>query len=488
MDAIVSRADGAAEEGHAGEGGPSQPGLGKPASLSRGGVSWSLFEGGRTPYVILVMIYVFVPYVAMTIIGDPVRGQETISRWSQYAGWFVMLTAPIIGASIDQIGRRKAALALIVAAAVAMMASLWWARADGTGLSITVIMLLLTAISVLLTYSEVLHNSLLVRAAGRQGAHLASGLGLALGAAFAVMVLAFNAWAFVLPGRVDWAFVPTAPLFGLSQVQHEPERIVGPMAAAIFAIAAVPFFLFSPDARPTGTPVLRGVGVGVVNLWRLLGSMRGHRDAAIFLASRMFFYDGMTAIVVFMGVYASGVMHWGALEMLLYGVLMTLFAVIGGFLARWLDARLGPKRALQIEVSVTLLGLVAQLGMASDRILFFWTVHDPSRWIVWNGPVFRSLPEWIFILAGLLNATFVTAHYASSRTLLTRLTPPDRTGAFFGIYALSGAATSWLAPTLVNRGTQVFHSQQGGFATLTVLLALGLAGLAFIRTDQADGV
>ena len=64
---------------------------------------------------------------------------------------------------------------------------------------------------------------------------------------------------------------------------------------------------------------------------------------------------------------------------------------------------------------------------------------------------------------------------------ITRLTPPEQTGAFFGVYALSGVATAWLSPLLVNIGTQVTHSQQGGFASIVLLLILGLVGLMFVK-------
>ena len=95
--------------------------------------------------------------------------------------------------------------------------------------------------------------------------------------------------------------------------------------------------------------------------------------------------------------------------------------------------------------------------------------------------MFTHLPDVIFVLVGFVNAIFITAQYASSRTLLTRITPADQTGAFFGVYALSGVATAWLAPTHVNIGTRVTGTQQGGFATLLLLLAVGLVGLAFVR-------
>ena len=67
--------------------------------LNRGAIAWSVFEGGRDPYVILITIYIFMPYVSATLVGDPVRGQELIARYAQYAGWIVMLTGPLLGAA-----------------------------------------------------------------------------------------------------------------------------------------------------------------------------------------------------------------------------------------------------------------------------------------------------------------------------------------------------------------------------------------------------
>ena len=449
--------------------------------LTRGGVSWALFEGARNPYVILITIYIFMPYVAGVMVGDPVRGQEIISQWSQYAGWAVMLTAPLLGASIDQLGPRKLWLALVVGLMVPMMAALWWARPDSSGLSVTMVLLLTTAIGLLFSFSEVLHNSLLVRAAGLSGAHKASGLALALGNLFSVVALAFTAWAFALPGKVDWAWVPKTPLLGLDPASHEPERVVALLAAGIFALGALPLFLFTPDAPKTGIPVMAAFRNGAAQLVRMIATVRGYKDAAIFLASRMFYVDGMNAILIYAGLYAIGVMKWGALEMLIYGIILSILAVLGGFVGRWLDAGLGPKGAVRLAIFMSLIGIIAMLGMAPDRILYFWPYDPAAHPPMWDGPVFRTLPEWIFILIGFSNAVFITAQYASSRTMLTRITPPDQTGAFFGVYALSGVATGWLGPMMVNFGTKATHSQQGGFATVTLLLAIGFVGLLFVR-------
>lgn len=458
----------------------------RDGGMSRGAIAWSLFDGARTPYVILITIYVFMPYIAASVVGDPIRGQELVSRFAQHAGWAVMLTAPLLGAAVDELGRRKVWLAAIVAAMCPLIAILWFVRADGAGLPLMAAMWTVMILNVLFPYTEVLHNSLLVRAAGLRRVHEASGLALSLGNLLAVLALAFTAWAFALPGHVDWPFIPQAPLFGLDPDQHEPERIVAPIAAVIFAIGALPLFLFTPDAEPTGIPVRRAFANGAINLWRMLRTVRTHRDAAVFLLARMFYVDGMTAVLFYYGIFASGVMGWGALELLAFGILLSMVAVLGGFVGRWMDAALGPKRSVQIALATSILGVVALLGMSRDRILYVWRYDVAEHAPLWNGPVFHTLPDWVFILIGFSHAIFVTAQYASSRTLLTRLTPPSQTGAFFGVYALSGTATVWLGSFMVNLGTQVFHTQQGGFASVALLLAIGFVGLFFVRGGESQ--
>jgi MFS transporter, UMF1 family len=438
----------------------------------------------RDPYVILVTIYIFMPYLASTVVGDPVRGQEVISRWSQYAGWAVMATAPFLGAAVDRLGRRKIWLGLVTALMIPMIAALWFTKPDGSGLSITATMALTTSISILFSWSEVLHNSLLVRAAGLSAAHKASGLALALANLFAVLALGFTAWAFALPGlpgTTSWGWLPHGPLFGLSRAAHEPERVVALISAGLFGLGAIPLFLFTPDAESTRVPPLRALAGGAAELWRMVRTVGQFKNAAIYLVSRMFFYDGMVAILIYAGVYAVGVMKWGAVEMLLYGVILSVLAVLGGAVGVWLDHAIGPKRALQIEISISLLGIIAMLGMAPDRILYLWSWNPAAHAPMWGGPFFRTLPEWVFLGIGFSNAVFITAHFATGRTLLTRLTPPAQTGAFFGVFALSGTATGWLAPFLVNQGTRIFRSQQGGFAMITLLLGVGLIGLLFVR-------
>lgn len=448
--------------------------------LSRGALSWALFQGARDPYVILITIYIFSPYFANVMVGDPVRGQAMVADIGMTYGLIAAITGPLLGVAIDQSGARKPLLALMVGLMAPLTACLWFAAPDGSGLPMAGVAAILIVVGVLFAWNEVLHNALLGQAAGPHQAAHASGLALALGSACSVAMLVFVLWAFALPGHVGWSFIPPTPLFGLDVAAHEPDRIVGPLVGVFMVVASLPLFFFTRDVAATDIHPLRALRSSLREVIATVRGLKAHRDAAVFLAARMIYTDGMTALLLFGGVYAAGVMQWGVLEMLAFGICLSLCGAAGGVLAGWFDTLFGPKRAVQVEILGAVLCLTAQLGMARDR-LFFVVPFDPTSPAVWNGPMFRSLPEVIYLALGCGVAVFVTGSYASSRTLMVRLAPAERAAAFFGLYALSGTVTMWLGSMLVKFSTAAFQSQRAGFIPIALLLLAGLAGTFFIR-------
>ena len=455
--------------------------------LTLGAVSWSIFQACRDPYVTLVSVFVFMPYFGAVVVGNPVKGQEAVATAGQFSGWIVMLTAPFLGAAIDKIGRRKGWLGLLVGLMVPLIGSLWFALPGGRGLSVVDVVVIITAVSVMFSYTEVLHNSLLLTAAGRDQVHKASGLGIGMGHLVSLVTLSLVTWGLALPGKVAWGWVPTHPLFGLSREFHQTERIAAPIAAGLLAIGAIPFFLFTRDASPTNVQLTSAVKAGLQELASIFKDVRAHyRNVAVFMVSRMLLVDGMTAIGLFIGLYAHGVMRWDALELLVFGVVMTVPGAIGGLCAPWLDQKATPRGSLIIQSIVLLAGLSSLLTIAPDH-LWFWR-YTPATQPLWNGPVLKTLPDVVFFLNVFFNTIFSSGIVSTSRTLMTRLAPQEKMGAFFGLYAISGAATTWLGPMMVNVGTHIFGTQQGGIAMALGLVAAGAVGFCFVRNGHGKPV
>ncbi|MFX9112540.1 hypothetical protein ABTN46_19710, partial [Acinetobacter baumannii] len=80
---------------------------------------------------------------------------------------------------------------LVIALMVPLIASLWWAKPGGAGLSIFAIAAILWLVNVLFAYGEMMHNAMIMSATGTEERPHASGLALALGNFVSTFMLAF---------------------------------------------------------------------------------------------------------------------------------------------------------------------------------------------------------------------------------------------------------------------------------------------------------
>src|SRR5262249_9061813 len=103
-------------------------------------------------------------------------------------------------------------------------------------------------------------------------------------------------------------------------------------------------------------------------------------------------------------------------------------------------------------------------------------------------PFFKTLPEIIYVVIVIIIAIFITASYANSRTMMARIAPAEKMTEFFGLYALSGTATAFLAPQVVARVTDLFCTLSVGMASIFFLLGIGLIGMLFVKTERAPFV
>ena len=73
---------------------------------------------------------------------------------------------------------------------------------------------------------------------------------------------------------------------------------------------------------------------------------------------------------------------------------------------------------------------------------------------------------------------FVGPAQSASRSMMAHLAPESMRAEMFGLFALSGKATSFLGPAILALVTNAFNSQRAGMATILLFFALGLALLA----------
>jgi UMF1 family MFS transporter len=123
-------------------------------------------------------------------------------------------------------------------------------------------------------------------------------------------------------------------------------------------------------------------------------------------------------------------------------------------------------------ISLTLL-IVATLGIISTGPGYSFFGWVPLA-IDDDGGLFATPAEKVYIAFGLLIGIAFGPVQASSRAYLARSVGADEAGRYFGLYALSGRATAFLAPMAVASLTLYADSARIGMSALLVFLFMGL--------------
>ncbi|MEM6467835.1 MAG: MFS transporter, partial [Pseudomonadota bacterium] len=280
-----------------------------------------------------------------------------------------------------------------------------------------------------------------------------------------VLVLGFLAPA---PGG-EKTLLGLFPAFGLDPSQGEPQRATGPLAALWFVLFAVPLFLVVPDAPRRANPG-SAVRSGLAALTASIKSLPGERSLFAFLIGSMLYRDALAGVYIFGGIYAAGVLGWGTFQLGVFGIIAALVAALGAWLGGRADRAFGPKPV--VLVSVCALILVCIVTLSTNRTSVLGMAVDAGS----------QLPDITFNICGALIGGFGGALQAASRTLLVfqadgRMSITQA----FGLYALSGKATAFLAPLLIGVVTTMSGSQAWGITPVIGLFALSLLLLRYVH-------
>jgi len=307
-----------------------------------------------------------------------------------------------------------------------------------------------------------------------------SGFGWGIGYVGGLAALFFVLLFLVADAESGVTMIGIEPLFGLDPVMREAERFTGPLAALWYTLFSLPIFLLTPDTPRTPIKARAAIRAGLVQLKATFLKLRSYKNVGLFLVARMTYYDGLSAIFAFGGIYAAGTFGWEIQTLGIFGIVLSIFAALGAFLGGWMDDRFGSKRTILVAVAGLVLGTLASVSITADTIFFFFSVPPP---VPGAGP-FTSVGEQVYMAAGVLIGISGGPAQAASRTFMARLAPNEMMTEFFGLYALSGKATSFVAPFVIALATAAANSQRAGLFVVVAFLLVGFVLLLPVREER----
>ena len=440
-----------------------------PAATGRGVFGWMLLDWANQPFATLVTTFIFAPYFAATVVGDPVRGQALWGTAAALAGAAVALLAPVLGAIADRTGAAKLWVLAFSVPYVLGCLGFWLATPAMPDTTIVLAAFVLAFVGS--EFGTVFTNGMLPRLGPRSELGRISGSGWALGYAGGLVSLVVVLLLLVPAPGATTTLLGIPPILGLDPATGEPARATGPLSALWYVVFALPFFLWTPDE-----PARRHAGALRAGLRDLAGTFRlarANRSFFAFLLASMVYRDALAALFTFGGIYAAGVLGWGIFQLGVFGIVAAAVGTVGAWAGGRADRAFGPRPV--IVAAVWLLVAICVVVLLTSRTSVLGLAVAPGS----------RLPDTVFMIAGGLLGAAAGALQAASRTLLVHQAegrvPPTQA---FGLFALSGRATAFIGPALIAGVTALSGSQRLGVSPIILLFLASLWLLYWVKTDN----
>ena len=407
--------------------------------------SWALFDAANSAFPLVMVTAVFVLYFKGVVVGgdDVGRGDFLWGICVSASAALVALSSPLMGALADKLQWRKRLLAIYTVVAIAATVGLSQA---GAGM-IAFTMALFIIANAGFEGGMVFYGSLLPSIAPPEKMGKISGIGWACGYIGGLLCL-FGCTTLITPEN----FADVVPTIVL-------------IVAGWFAVFSLPLFVVVKERQePQKTE-----GGALESLKRTLRDSFAQRDLKRFLIAYFLFNDAVITTFAFAGPFAADELGFetGGIIKLVMGVQLT--GAIGAFGLGMVSQKIGNARTIVITLVMWL--VISLIGFA--------TAMD-GLW-----PDSGNLRATVFVAMGLSVGLAMGAIQSASRAFLASVVPPERSGEFFGLYAVAGRFSAIIGPTMFGWISLATGSKSWSVLFLVAMFAGGLALMWGVNEDRA---
>ncbi|MEL7184278.1 MAG: MFS transporter [Pseudomonadota bacterium] len=465
------------------------------AAVRRRVGGWMMFDFASQPFYTLCLTFIFGPYfvavLAEAALLDGVESEaskaqaQQVWSWTQSGiGFAIALSAPLLGAFADRSGNRMPWVWAFSVMYALGAAGLWVMAPDGSAMWLAIFAFGLLMIGA--EYTTIFTNAMLPGLAppGQEGR--ISGNGYAIGYAGGVLALIVMLLAFA-DNETGTTLLGGVPALGLNGAEREGTRFVGPFTALWFIVFMVPFFLLVREPKMPKTQV--SLALAWADVKSLLAQLPGRPSLSAFLAGSMLYRDGLVALYSFGGTYAVLVLGWETTQVGVFGIVGAITAAIASYIGGGLDEKYGPKPVI-VGATLILASVVIVLAFMAPDSLF--GVPIPTGWTGTGVVAFimgadYGLADVFFLLIGAVIGGAGGVLQAASRTMMVRHADPEKATEAFGLYALAGKATAFIAPLSIGLATLATGSARLGIIPVAVLFLIGLLLLRWVKPEGDVG-
>jgi MFS transporter, UMF1 family len=391
-------------------------------------VSWALYDFANTIFSSNINT-IFFPFYLQEVIGENEVLNQIASTFISYsnalASFFLVLFSPLFGVMIDRTGRKKKYIViftLITVMATILMGVFASSQISGKIFGLPVYLALVILCFVIAKFffhsSLVFYDAMISDLGTKQDIPLISGFGVAVG--YIGTLVGLTVYLFVGDDGFHESFIPTAILF---------------------LVFSLPLFFFVKD-KPSQVKEKQTFLSGYKEVWQTFKEMKHYKSIFTFMIAYFFLNDAIATTIAMMAVYAKTIVGFTTGKFILLYLVSTVSSIIGSFVFGYITKAKGANKAVKYVGILLLVALAIAVGAVNEAM--FW-------------------------IAGSMFGVALGSMWVTTRTYIVELTPEDKRGQFFGLFAFSGKVSSIIGPLIYGSITLIFAS----YGNLASRLALG---------------
>ena len=415
-----------------------------------------MYDFANQPFTTIILTFVYSTFFTDFIASNPEKGAVLWGRAVTICSIIIAVLSPIMGAIADSGGYRKVFLIFWTWVCVFFSFLLYFPLQG----QVFEALLFFCIANIGFEMGGIYLNAYLPEIAPKEKIGRISGYGWSLGYIGGLLALGISFIIFIQPEN---AYIPFSNYL-LNKDTGQHIRIINIFIALWFLIFSIPTFLFVKDTNQYKKINFSLIGNSFKKLISTFNDIKKYKNIVKFLGARLIYNDALITIFAFGGIYAKRVFDFTFNDIFLFGIVLNITAGIGAFLLGFLDDILGGKKTIQISnLGFVLACLIAAIAPSIDNFI----INSES----------------LFWIAGILIGICSGPNQAASRSLMGRMIPENKENEFYGFYAFSGKATSFLGPFLFTLIVSITNDLRYGIAMIAILFVIGFFLMNLVKEE-----
>lgn len=415
---------------------------------------WTLFDLANTSYSIVVVTFLFAVHFKETVAAGQPIGDLYWSIGTSVSMIIVAIISPVLGAIADYSAGKKRFLLFFTLLCIISTAMLYFIGEGDVFWGLILFIIANIGFEAgLVFYDAFLPEITIPKNYGR-----VSGYGFAMGYIGSLASLA-----------VAFPFI-----------QNEMIQETFPISALFFFIFAIPLFIFLKDSRKDVIHSESFVRIGFKRVLNTLTHLKSYKNLATFLIAYFFYIEGVNTIIFFSGNYASTTLGFSMVELITFFIIVQTTAILGSVTFGILADSIGQKKSIVISLLIWIFTI----------ILAFMTSSEDAVLVKYFASYFQSdvvtIQKDAFYIVGLLAGSVMGATQSTSRSMMSKLTPPDRKTEFFGFYSFFGKSSAILGPLVFGIISFTTGSQRAAILSIGAFFVVGLWILSMVKDPRTE--